>query len=173
ELRVGADRPEQHKLVDSNQPAVLEHVGTHEQVGVPEPRGGSPVRADPPGEGGDVEDELGRDLPKEPRGVRLARKVVVDAAGHDDLVSGRLEPLDHVRAEEPRAACDERLHGAGAGAAAAAGLSQSTRPSQRSRLFAYHSIVLRTPSSHETCGSQLVSRASFSYPTRSAMTPLA
>ena len=39
-----------------------------------------------------------------------------------------------------------------------ASVSQSTRPSQRSRFSAYQRIVRRTPSSHETFGSQPVSR---------------
>ena len=52
-------------------------------------------------------------------------------------------------------------------------VSQSTRPSQRSRCSAYQRIVCRTPSSHETSGCQPVSRVSFSCPTRSAMTSLA
>jgi len=51
--------------------------------------------------------------------------------------------------------------------------SQSTRPIQRSRFSAYHLIVSRTPSSHETFGSQPVSAVSFSWPTRSAITSLA
>ena len=51
--------------------------------------------------------------------------------------------------------------------------SQSTRPIQRSRFSAYQRIVCRTPSSHETCGSQPVSRVSLSWPTRSAITSLA
>ena len=50
---------------------------------------------------------------------------------------------------------------------------QSTRPIQRSRFSAYQAIVCRIPSSHETLGSQPVSRVSFSWPTRRASTSLA
>ena len=85
------------------------------------------------------------------------RQVVVGAARDEDVVTVVLQPLDEVRAEEAAAAGDDSSH-----TGARVGVSQSTRPIQRSRFSAYHAIVFATPSSHETRGSQPVSRFSFS-----------
>ena len=68
------------------------------------------------------------------------------------------QALAEVRAEESTAAGDQDPHLAGS----RSGVSQSTRPIQRSRLAAYQPIVREMPSSHETFGSQPVSRLSFS-----------
>src|SRR5204863_9908357 len=117
----------------------------------------------------EMNDELRLGVGEQPRGVVGARQVVLGAARDDDVVPLLLEAFDDVRAEEAGAAGDECPH-ALAGVAAAA---QSTRPTQRWRFSAYQRIVCRTPSSHETAGCQPVSRASFSKPTRSAITSLA
>ena len=94
---------------------------------------------------------------EEPLDVGLAAEVVARAAGNGDVVAGGLEPLDEVRAEEARPACDEDPH-----ALTGFGFIQSTRPTQRPRFSAYHAIVRRMPSSHETRGSQPVSACSLS-----------
>ena len=104
-----------------------------------------------------MENQLGLCVREEPSGVVGTRQVVIGTACDEDVVPVVAEPLDEVRAEEAAPACDERLH-----AGARVFVSQSTRPSQRSRFSAYHAIVLATPSSHETRGSQPVSRFSFS-----------
>src|SRR5207237_10167458 len=89
-------------------------------------------------------------------------------ARDEDVVTVALQPLDQVRSQEAPPAGDEDPHAGDRSAA-----SQSTRPIQRSRFAAYHAIVRETPSSQGTVGSQPVSRFSFSYPTRSAITSLA
>src|SRR5439155_22445285 len=94
---------------------------------------------------------------EEALGVLPAREIVVGPARAEDIVPVCLEPLDEVRADKAAAARDEGLH-----AGARVGVSQSTRPIHRARLSAYHAIVRAAPSSHETPGSQPVSRCSFS-----------
>ena len=70
------------------------------------------------------------------------------------------DPVSLDELVQPERCCVSRgLHQLGAGAPAG---SQSTRPIQRSRFSAYQAIVCRTPSSHETRGSQPVSPWSFS-----------
>ena len=63
---------------------------------MPEAAGRRSVGADPTGEGSQVEDDLRRSLAEEPLGVLLVREVVFGAARDDDVVSRRLEALDHV-----------------------------------------------------------------------------
>ncbi len=92
-------------------------------------------------------------------GLVEARQVVLGVPDDGDVVAALGKPLDEVRAEKARAARDEH---AAHRASAPSRVCQSTRPSQCSRFDAYHSIVRRTPSSHETLGSQPVSRLSFS-----------
>jgi hypothetical protein len=142
------------------QARLLEDVRAHHQVRVPVAAWVRAVRADAADLRREVQYELGLRVVEEALGVLPAREVVVTAARDDRLDPLGLESLDDVGSQEPAAAGDQRPHpvltvGAVYG-------SQSTRPIQRSRLFAYHWIVLRMPSSHETCGSQPVSRFSFS-----------
>src|SRR5215472_8020110 len=109
-----------------------------------------------------MEDALGLRVDEQALGVVPAREVVLAPRRREDIVPVGLEPLDEVRAEKPASAGDERPH---LFAAATVGMpveSQSTRPIQRARFRAYQSIVFATPSSHETSGSQPVSRCSFS-----------
>jgi hypothetical protein len=101
---------------------------------------------------------------------------VVEADEVDALVEGRprvQQPRqqDDVCGDEPREGGelgrDAALGPAPAGDHARAlpavfFVSQSTRPSQRSRLAAYHAIVRLIPSSHETRGCQPVSACSLS-----------
>ena len=129
----------------------------HDEVRVPVAAGVGAIRSDSPDLSGEVEDELRTRVFEEARSVSLDREVVVRAARHEDVVAVVLQPLDEVRAEEPTAACDGRSH-----TGERIGLSQSTRPIQRSRFSAYQAIVFAMPSSHEVCGSQPVSRFSFS-----------
>ena len=140
------------------QPGLLEHVHAHLQVRVPVAAGVRAVRADAAHLRREVERDLGPRVVEEARGVVGPRQVVVAAPRGDDLVTVALEPLDEMRAEEAAPACDERPHRAAAGVE----VSQSTRPIQRARFSAYQAIVFATPSSHETSGSQPVSRCSFS-----------
>ena len=102
--------PSEDELRDAGEPALLEHVRAHDEVRVPEAARGSAVGADPAGERGQVEDDLGLGVAEEARGVVLVREVVVRAARDDDVVARGFEPLDEVRAEEPAATGDERLH---------------------------------------------------------------
>src|SRR5207302_9750814 len=121
------------------------------------------------GLGGEVEDALGVGVAEHALGVLDAGQIVLGAARGDDVVTVALEPLDEVRPEEPAPAGDQDpAHLTGALCCALA--SQSTRPIHLSRFAAYQAIVLAMPSSQETSGSQPVSRPSFSYPTRSAIT---
>jgi hypothetical protein len=106
-----------------------------------------------------MKDELRLCPVEEALGVVEARQVVVAAARSDDVVAIALQPLDQVRAQEPRAAGH---HYPGHACSTFSWLSQSTRPIQRSRLAAYQRIVRSTPSSHEIFGSQPVSRFSLS-----------
>ncbi len=150
---------------------LLEHVRAHHQVREPVAAGVRAVGADAADLGREVEDELRPDLVEQPRCLRHVGEVELEAPGNGDLVALRLEPLHEVRAEEAAAARDEDpAHGVSVGAPVG---SQSTRPIQRSRFSAYQRIVRSTPSSHDTFGSQPVSRVSFSCPTRSAITSLA
>ena len=135
----------------------LEDVGAHHQVRVPEPAGIHPVRADAADLAGEVKDALGPGVLEQALGVVPLRQVVVGSSGNEDVVTVGLEALDEVRAEKAAATCDEGLH-----AGARVCDSQSTRPIQRGRFSANHAIVRATPSSQETCGSQPVSRLSFS-----------
>ena len=129
------------------------------EVRVPVAAGIGAVRADAADLGGEVEDELGPRVGEQPRRVVHRGQVVVARRGREDLVPVGLEPLDEVRAEEAAAAGDEDALHVWRGAPV---VSQSTRPIQRSRFSAYQAIVRRTPSSHETFGSQPVSPCSFS-----------
>ena len=135
----------------------LQDVRTHHQVRVPEPARIHSVRPDAPHLAGKVEHALGPSVLEQALGVVPLRQVVVRAACNVDVVAVGLETLDQVRAEKAAAACDERFH-----AGARVCDSQSTRPIQRGRFSAYHAIVRATPSSHETWGSQPVSRLSLS-----------
>ena len=138
----------------------LEHVRAHHQVRVPVAAGVLAVRADAADLGGEVEDELRPRVGEQPLRVVVARQVVVAPPGDEDVVPVALEPLDEMRAEEPAAAGDEdvvsclRVRARGAA-------SRRGRASARG-CAAYHWIVRRTPSSHETFGSQPVSRCSLS-----------
>ena len=172
ELRVGADGAGEHELGGAVQPRLLEHVGAHHQVRVPVAPGVGPVGADAADLGREVEHDLRLGLVEQPGRVGHVGEVDLDAPRDGDVVAVGLEALDEVRAEEPATACDENpAHDVGAIGAPVE--SQSTRPIQRSRFSAYQRIVCRTPSSHETCGIQPVSRVSLSWPTRSAITSLA
>ena len=135
----------------------LQHVRAHHQVGVPEASGIHAVRTDAADFAGQVVHALGLGVAKESLGVFPLRQVVVGPARYEDVVAVCLEPLDEVRAEKAASPRHEGLH-----AGARVCVSQSTRPIQRGRFSAYHAIVRATPSSHETCGSQPVSRLSFS-----------
>ena len=161
ELRVCADGADDDELGHALLARELEHMRPHHQVRVPEAAGVRAVRADAADLGREVEDELGVGVAEHALGVLAACQVVVDLACGDDVVAVALEPLDEVRAEEPAAAGDQDpAHLTGALCCALA--SQSTRPIHLSRFAAYQAIVRATPSSHETSGSQPVSRASFS-----------
>ena len=138
----------------------LEHVRSHHEVRVPVAAGVRAVGADPADLGGQVEDELRLGVGEEPLRLVETRQVVVGAASDEGLDRVLAEPVDEVRPEEASTAGDEDVHRVGSVAFPSG--SQSTRPIQRSRLAAYHSIVRATPSSQETCGSQPVSRFSFS-----------
>ena len=140
------------------QARLLEDVDAHLQVRVPVAAGVRAVRADAADLRGEVEGELRPGIVEQPRRVFRTRQVVVAAACREDLVPAALEALDQVRPQEAAPACDECPHRAAAGAR----VSQSTRPIQRARFSAYQAIVFATPSSHETSGSQPVSRWSFS-----------
>ena len=140
----------------------------HDQVRVPEAPRLRAVGADAADLAGDVEDELRRRVLEEAFGVLPARQVVVGASCGEDVPPVPFEAFDEMRAEKAAGARDQGLH-----AGVRVGVSQSTRPIQRARLSAYHAIVRAIPSSHETRGSQPVSRFSFSYPTRRAITSLA
>jgi hypothetical protein len=104
-----------------------------------------------------VVDDFGLRVGEQPLRVVGEREVVVRAPRDEDIVAVVVQPLDEMGAEEAAAAGDGRSH-----TGARAGVSQSTRPSQRSRFSAYHAIVFAMPSSHDTRGCQPVSRFSFS-----------
>ena len=158
-LRVRADGAGDDELLGRVLPRELEHVRTHDQVRVPVAARVGAVRADAADLGGEVVDELRPRVGEQTLRVVPARQVVVGAARDERLLAALAQALDEVRADEPAPAGDEDpRHRARAGLPA----SQSTRPSQRSRLSAYHRIVRRTPSSHETFGSQPVSACSLS-----------
>jgi hypothetical protein len=118
-------------------------VRAHHQVRVPVAAGIGAVGADAADLGREVEDELRVAVAEEPLGVVAPRQVVVAPPRREDLVAPLLEPLDEVRAEEAYAAGDEDAaqRTAADWAAAGAGFSQSTRPSQRARFSAYQRIV--------------------------------
>jgi hypothetical protein len=161
ELRVRAHRAEQDELGHPVQPRLLDHVRAHHQVRVPVAAGIRAVRADAADLGREMDHQLRPCVGEQPLRVLPVRQVVVRAAGDDRVEPLRAEPFDQMCPQEPGTAGDERSHGAVLTVGAVYG-SQSTRPSQRSRFSAYHWIVLRMPSSQETCGSQPVSLFSFS-----------
>src|SRR6476469_7389893 len=92
-------------------------------------------------------------------GVFPAREVVLLPPRNEDVVAGRFEACHQVRPEKSTASRYER---AAHFDSARARVIQSTRPTHRSRFSAYQRIVRRTPSSHETFGTQPVSSLSFS-----------
>jgi hypothetical protein len=110
ELRVGADRSEQHRLRDAVHPALLDHVRAHHQIGVPVPPRVGPVRADPADLGREVHDELGLRVRIEPLHVPGHREVVVAPAGHERVETLIAQSCDQVGAEEASAAGDQDAH---------------------------------------------------------------
>ena len=157
ELRIGADGAGDDELADAVFPRELEHVRSHHQVRVPEAARVEPVRADAAHLARKVEHPLGLCVAEEPLCLVPVRQVDLGATRDDDVVTVGLEARDEMRAEKAPAARHERLH-----AGARVCVCQSTRPIQRGRFSAYHAIVRATPSSHDTFGSQPVSRFSFS-----------
>ena len=160
-LRVDADRADVHELLDAAQSRQLEDVGAHHQVRVPVATGVRAVCADSAHLGRKVEHHVGPCVVESPFGILAQREVVVVSPHREHVVAVLLQPFDEVRPEEAAAARDERSH-VDFVATVGSRVIQSTRPIQRWRLAAYHSIVCATPSSHVTSGSQPVSAFSFS-----------
>ena len=79
-------------------------------------------------------------------------------ARDERFLSSRPKSIYEVRSEKTTTAGDEDA----GHVCTRSGVSQSTRPIHRSRFSAYQRIVRSTPSSHDTFGSQPVSRFSFS-----------
>ena len=154
ELRIRANGSDDDELAYLVDPRELEHMSAHDQVRVPEAAGTRPIRADSAHLAGEVEDELRLRVGEQALRVGLPGQVVVAPPRDEGLRSSVAQPFDEVRAEEPAASGDAHVHVA----STALGVSQSTRPIQRSRVAAYQAIVFATPSSHDTSGSHPVSR---------------
>ena len=165
ELGIRADRPGDHDFPHAVQARLLEHVRAHEQVRVPVAARVGAVRADAAHLGREVEHHVRLALRERARHVVGAGQVEPGPRGHERLDAARGQPLDQVRADEPGPAGDEdagaRLERHRVVTGSVVG-SQSTRPTHLSRLAAYQAIVRAMPSSHDTRGSQPVSRLSFS-----------
>ena len=70
---IGADRTDQHELLDAAQPGLLDHVQTHGQVGVEEPTRLTLIRADAADVSRQVNHDVGPGLIEHPRRRRRIR----------------------------------------------------------------------------------------------------